>query len=150
MGSDCGVLEGDQITMAPSPLAVKRRREAERPPVILPPTKSHTDAKDKKKTSSGPSLSSKILEYVYFLVGFVWYSLVSLWRRPADHQLEATVTVTKALFTPSEFVVRIQRSEQSFGSNPPQKLSNQKLAPKMDGAQVGGRYPTNYAHVPHQ
>ena len=114
------------INMAPSPLALKRRREAERPPVILPPTKSHTDAKDKKKTSSGPSLSSKILEYVYFLVGFVWYSLVSLWRRPADHQLEATVTVTKALFTPAEFVVRIQRSEQSFGSNPPQKLSNQE------------------------
>ena len=108
--------------MSPSPLAVKRRREADKPQVILPPTRSKQDNKDKNKKSS----NSQILEYIYFLVGFVWYSIVSLWKRPSDCQMEARITLTKALYTSSEFIVKIQRSETSFGSNPPQKLTNQE------------------------
>merc|ERR1712029_541518 len=109
------------ITMSPSPLAVKRRREAERPPVILPPTKSQTENKEKKKGSD-----SKILDYIYFLVGFIWYSIVSLWKKPSEYQLEARINVTKALYTPSEFIVKIQRTVQNFGTNPPQKITNQE------------------------
>merc|ERR1712029_470154 len=75
------------ITMSPSPLAVKRRREAERPPVILPPTKSQTENKEKKKSSG----DSKILDYIYFLVGFIWYSIVSLWKKPSEYKLEARI-----------------------------------------------------------
>merc|ERR1712126_387626 len=108
----------DPVTMSPSPLAVKRRREAERPPVILPPTKTQTKNKEKKKSSG----DSKILDYVYFLVGFIWYSIVSLWKKPSEYQLEARINVTKALYTPSEFIVKIQRTVQNFGTNPPQKL----------------------------
>ena len=107
--------------MSPSPLAVKRRREADKPQVILPPTRQNNEKKDKKKSSS----SSSILDFIYFLVGFIWYNLVSLWKKPSEYQLEARITVTKAVFTPAEFIVKIQRSEQSFGPNPPQKLTNQ-------------------------
>ena len=108
--------------MSPSPLAVKRRREAERPPVILPPTKSQAENKEKKKSSG----DSKILDYIYFLVGFIWYSIVSLWKKPSEYQLEARINVTKALYTPSEFIVKIQRTVQNFGTNPPQKITNQE------------------------
>lgn len=120
--------------MSPSPLAVKRRREADRPPVILPPTKSASEGKEKKKSSSA---GSKFLDYIYFLVGFLWYSLASLWRKPAEHQLEARIIPAKALFTPSEFVVKIQRSEQSFGTNPPQKLTNQEKTFRGELRNVG-------------
>ena len=120
--------------MSPSPLAVKRRREADKPPVILPPTKSAQEGKEKKKSASG---SSKFLDYVYFLVGFLWYSLASLWRKPSEYQLEARIIPTKALFTPSEFIVKIQRSEQSFGTNPPQKLTNQERTFRGELRNVG-------------
>lgn len=121
--------------MAPSPLAVKRRREADRPPVIVTPTRQ-ADSKDKKKTSS-VSTGSQILEYIYFLVGFIWYSLLSLWKKPTEDQLEAKIIPGKALYTPSQFVVRIQRSEQSFGSNPPQKLTNQEKTFRGELRNVG-------------
>ena len=106
--------------MTQSPLAVKRRREAGKPPIVINQNKD----KDKKKTPS-VSTGTKIVEYIYFLVGFIWYSLLSLWKKPTEDQLEARIIPSKALFTPSEFVVKITRSEQSFGSNPPQKLTNQ-------------------------
>ena len=67
-----------------------------------------------------------LLEYLYLAVGFLWYSLVGLWRRAEEGHYEARLTLSKALYTPSQLVVRIQRQQgQSFGSNPPLKLTSQ-------------------------
>ena len=107
--------------MTQSPLALKRRREAERPPGIPVTKRSSNESKEKKKSES-----SVVLEYIYQLVAFLWYSLVGLWKKAGEDQYEARLTLTKALYTPSEFVVKIQRQNgQSFGSNPPLKLSCQ-------------------------
>merc|ERR1719150_3130039 len=78
--------------------------------------------KEKRKTSS----DSVVLEYIYLVVGFLWYSLLGLWSKPSEDQYEVRLTVTKALYTNSEFVVKIQRQQgQSFGTNPPLKVTSQ-------------------------
>merc|ERR1712106_1197369 len=110
----------EEITMAPSPLAVKRRREADKPPIVGIPSKSGGEGKEKKKNSE-----SKFLNLIYMIVGFLWYTLTGLWKKPTDYQLEAKIILTKGNYTPGEFVVRIQRTEQAFGTNPPQKVTNQ-------------------------
>ena len=111
--------------MTQSPLALKRRREAERP-AGLPVKRSSNDNKVKRKTSSD---SSVVLEYIYLVLGFLWYSLLGLWTKPGEDQYEARLTLSKALYTPSQFVVKIQRQQgQSFGTNPPLKLSSQDRA----------------------
>ena len=108
--------------MTQSPLALKRRREAERPPGLPLKRNSH-DNKEKRKSSSD---SSVVLEYFYLVLGFLWYSLVGLWRKAEEEQYEARLTLSRALYTPSQFVVKIQRQQgQSFGTNPPLKLTSQ-------------------------
>ena len=110
--------------MTQSPLALKRRREAERPPGIPSSKKSSNESKDKKNSSS--SAVSGLLEYLYLVVGFLWYSLLGLWKKPGEGQYGARITVSKALYTNSEFVVKIQRQQgQSFGTNPPLKVTSQ-------------------------
>ena len=109
--------------MTQSPLALKRRREAERPPGIAAKRNSH-DNKEKRKSSSDSS--SVVLEYIYLVVGFLWYSLLGLWRKAGEEEYEARLTLSRGLYTPSQFVVKIQRQQgQSFGTNPPLKLSCQ-------------------------
>ena len=108
--------------MTQSPLALKRRREAERPPGLPLKRNSH-DNKEKRKSSSD---SSVVLEYFYLVLGLLWYSLVGLWRKAEEEQYEARLTLSRALYTPSQFVVKIQRQQgQSFGTNPPLKLTSQ-------------------------
>ena len=118
--------------MAPSPLAVKRRREAEKPPIIGIPSKSGSEGKEKKKSSE-----SKFLNLIYMVVGFLWYTLTGLWRKPTDYQLEAKVILTKGNYTPGEFVVRVTRTEQAFGTNPPQKVTNQDKSFRGELRNVG-------------
>jgi len=108
--------------MTQSPLALKRRREAERPPGMSTKRNS-SENKEKRKSSTD---SSVVLDYIYLVVGFLWYSLLGLWRTPGEDQYEARLTVSKALYTPSQFLVKIQRQQgASFGTNPPLKLSSQ-------------------------
>ena len=108
--------------MTQSPLALKRRREAERPPGMSTKRNSNEN-KEKRKSSTD---SSVVLDYIYLVVGFLWYSLLGLWRTPGEDQYEARLTVSKALYTPSQFLVKIQRQQgASFGTNPPLKLSSQ-------------------------
>ena len=119
-------------TMAPAPLAVKRRREAEKPPIVGIPSKSGSDAKEKKKNSE-----SKFLDIIYKIVGFLWYTLTGLWRKPTDYQLEAKIILMKGNYTPGEFVIRVQRTDQAFGSNPPQKVTNQDKSFRGELRNVG-------------
>merc|ERR1711936_323963 len=96
--------------MTQSPLALKRRREAERPPGIPNTKKQNNEAKDKKNSSIG----SVLLEYLYLAVGFLWYSLVGLWRRAEEGQYEARLTLSKALYTPSQLVVRNHGQQEVY------------------------------------
>merc|ERR1712098_307814 len=57
--------------MAPS-LAVKKRRDADRPPLLASATHHGTESKEKKKPVIG---NSKPMEYIYWLVGLVWYGI---------------------------------------------------------------------------
>ena len=118
--------------MAPSPLAVKRRREAERPPIVGTPTKNSPEGKEKKKNSE-----SKILNFIYLVVGFLWYSLTGLWKKPSEYQLEARITLSKGLYTPGEFVIKVTRTEQGFGTNPPQKVTSQDKSFRGELRNVG-------------
>merc|ERR1712203_154940 len=119
--------------MTQSPLALKRRREAERPPGMSTKRNS-SENKEKRKSSTD---SSVVLDYIYLVVGFLWYSLLGLWRTPGEDQYEARLTVSKALYTPSQFLVKIQRQQgASFGTNPPLKLSSQ-VAIKREGKDNG-------------
>ena len=117
--------------MAPSPLAVKRRREAEKPPIVGIPSKS-SESKQKKKDSE-----SRFLDLIYLIVGFLWYSLTGLWRKPSDYQEEAKIILTKGNYTPGEFVIKVQRTEQAFGTNPPQKVTNQDRSFRGELRNVG-------------
>merc|ERR1711936_173755 len=112
---------GEQVHMAPSPLAVKRRRETERPPGVGSSSRNSGDTKDKKKKGS----ESKFTDFLYKIIGFLWYTLAGLWRKPRDYQEEARIILNKGHFTPGEFVLKVQRTEQAFGTNPPQKVTNQ-------------------------
>merc|ERR1712106_918100 len=85
----------EEITMASSPLAVKRRREANKPPIVGIPSKSGGEGKEKKKNSE-----SKFLNLIYMIVGFLWYTLTGLWKKPTDYQLEAKIILTKGNYTP--------------------------------------------------
>merc|ERR1711936_987849 len=58
------------IIMAPSPLAVKRRREADKPPIVGIPSRNTGEGKEKKKNSE-----SKFLNLIYMVLGFLWYTL---------------------------------------------------------------------------
>ena len=120
------------IIMAPSPLAVKRRREADKPPIVGIPSRNTAEGKDKKKNSE-----SKFLNFIYMVVGFLWYSLTGLWRKPTDYQLEAKIILTKGNYTPGEFVLKVQRTEQAFGTNPPQKVTNQDKSFRGELRNVG-------------
>ena len=78
-----------------------------------------------------------MLEVVYQVLGFLWYSLLSLWKTPKDDHMAATLTLTKGLYTPSEIVLRVTLAAQAFGTNGHHKVTNQERSFKGELRVVG-------------
>merc|ERR1712243_484358 len=91
-------------------LPVKKRRDADRPPLLASATHHGTESKEKKKPVTG---NSKPMEYIYWLVGLVWYGITGLWRQPKEHQLRAQITLTRGIYTKSDLILKVQHTVKS-------------------------------------
>ena len=84
-------------------LAVRRRREGEKPPVIVNKDSDSKEQKEKKKVGEG-----WLKELILMLVGLIWYSVVGLWKKPSNSDaLKINLSLSKALYTPSRVTIRL-------------------------------------------
>ena len=84
-------------------LAARRRREGEKPPLIVNKDTDGKEQKEKKKVGEG-----WLKELVLMLVGQIWYSLVGLWKKPTNSDaLKINLSLSKALYTPSKVIIRL-------------------------------------------
>ena len=83
-------------------LAARRRREGEKPPLIVNKDSDGKEQKEKKKVGEG-----WLKELILMLVGLIWYSLVGLWKKPSNSDaLKINLSLSKALYTPSRVTIR--------------------------------------------
>ena len=81
-------------------LAARRRREGEKPPLIV---NKENDGKEKKRVGEG-----WLKELMLMLAGLVWYSIVGLWKKPSNPDaLKINLSLSKALYTPSRITIRL-------------------------------------------
>ena len=84
-------------------LSARRRREGEKPPLIVNKDTDGKEQKEKKKVGEG-----WLKELVLMLVGQIWYSLVGLWKKPTNSDaLKINLSLSKALYTPSKVIIRL-------------------------------------------
>ena len=84
-------------------LAVRRRREGEKPPLIVNKENDGKEQKEKKRVGEG-----WLKELMLMLAGLVWYSIVGLWKKPSNPDaLKINLSLSKALYTPSRITIRL-------------------------------------------
>ena len=84
-------------------LAARRRRDGEKPPLIVSKDNEGKEQKEKKKMGEG-----WLKELLLMLVGLVWYSIVGLWKKPSNPEaLKINLSLSKALYTPPRVIIRL-------------------------------------------
>jgi len=102
-------------------LAARRRREGEKPPLIVNKDTDGKEQKEKKKVGEG-----WLKELVLMLVGQIWYSLVGLWKNPTNSDaLKINLSLSKALYTPPKVIIRVTLGAQTFGTSGNHKVISQ-------------------------
>ena len=97
-------------------LAARRRREGEKPPMLVNKDNEGKEQKEKKKTGEG-----WLKESLLMMAGLVWYSIIGLWKKPSNEDsLKINLSLSKALYTPSHVTIRFKihiGSEPDFRPN---------------------------------
>jgi len=102
-------------------LAARRRRDGEKPPLIVGKDNEGKEQKEKKKVGEG-----WFKELLLMLVGLVWYSIVGLWKKPSNPEaLKINLSLSKALYTPTRVIIRVTLGAQTFGTSGNHKVISQ-------------------------
>ena len=85
-------------------LAARRRREGEKPPMLVNKDNDGKEQKEKKKTGEG-----WLKESLLMMAGLIWYSIIGLWKKPSNEDsLKINLSLSKALYTPSHVTIRFK------------------------------------------
>ena len=85
-------------------LAARRRREGEKPPMLVNKDNDGKEQKEKKKTGEG-----WLKESLLMMAGLIWYSIIGLWKKPSNEDsLKINLSLSKALYTPSHVTIRFE------------------------------------------
>jgi len=102
-------------------LAARRRREGEKPPMLVNKDNEGKEQKEKKKTGEG-----WLKESLLMMAGLIWYSVIGLWKKPSNEDsLKINLSLSKALYTPSRVTIRVTLGSQTFGTGGAHKVISQ-------------------------
>jgi len=102
-------------------LAARRRREGEKPPLVVNKENDGKEQKEKKKVGEG-----WLKELMLMLAGLVWFSIIGLWKKPSNPDaLKINLSLSKALYTPSRITIRVTLGAQTFGTSGNHKVISQ-------------------------